>query len=119
MSDLLLAKPILPPDWIDVSVGEPHLVRDNLSKVFQLEEELRIGHLKLNDMVYPYPTGYQPLVKLLEEKHKAPVIITNGAKQALGAVFYALSQMGYPGVAMKMPYWALIPPLAKMHGLPT
>jgi aspartate/methionine/tyrosine aminotransferase len=117
MSDILLAKPILPPDWIDVSVGEPHLVRDNLIKVFQLEEELKIGHLKADSLVYPAPTGYQPLVRHLEEKHKAPVIITNGAKQALGAVFYALKKMGWNYCGEKSPHWALVPPLAEMHGI--
>jgi aspartate/methionine/tyrosine aminotransferase len=117
MSDILLAKPKLPPDWIDVSVGEPYLVRDNLIKVFQLEEELKIGHLNLEDLVYPAPTGYQPLVRHLEEKHGAPVIITNGAKQALGACFYALKKMGWGYCGMKSPYWALIPPLATMHGI--
>jgi aspartate/methionine/tyrosine aminotransferase len=117
MSDILLAKPILPPDWIDVSVGEPYLVRDNLIKVFQLEEELKIAHLKVEDLVYPRPTGYPPLVKHLEDKHGAPVIITNGAKQALGAAFYALRMMGKEYVAMKSPYWCLIPPLVEMHGL--
>lgn len=117
MSDMLLAKPKLPPDWIDVSVGEPHLVRDNLIKVFQIGEEFRNVNVSAADMVYPYPTGYQPLVRFLEEKHGAPVIITNGAKQALGAVFYALKKMGWDECAHKNPYWALIPPLAKMHGI--
>lgn len=117
MSDILLAKPKLPPDWVDVSVGEPYLVRDNLIKVFQLEEELKIGHLKVEDLVYPAPTGYQPLVRHLEEKHGAPVIITNGAKQALGACFYALRKMDKTNMAMQLPYWALIPPLATMHGV--
>ena len=117
MSDMLLAKPKLPPDWIDVSVGEPHLVRDNLIDIFQIKEEFRQVNVASSDMVYPYPTGYQPLVRHLEEKHGAPVIITNGAKQALGAVFYALKKLGYDQCAMKNPYWALIPPLAKMHGL--
>ena len=117
MSDILLAKPQLPPDWIDVSVGEPHLVRDNLIKIFQLEEELKIGHLKKDELIYPAPTGYQPLVKHLESKHGAPVIITNGAKQALGACFYALKKLGKDSVGMNTPYWCLIPPLLKMHGL--
>lgn len=117
MSDILLAAPNLPPDFIDVSVGEPHLVRDNLIKIFQLEEELKLGHLKVQDLTYPTPTGYQPLVKFLEAKHGAPVIITNGAKQALGASFYALKQLGHEYVAMRSPHWALIPPLATMHGL--
>jgi aspartate/methionine/tyrosine aminotransferase len=117
MSDILLAKPKLPDGWLDVSVGEPYLVRDNLIKVFQLEEELKIGHLKADELVYPYPTGYQPLVKHLEEKHGAPVIITNGAKQALGACFYALKKMGWNYCGEKSPYWALVPPLAEMHGI--
>lgn len=117
MSDILLAKPKLPPDWIDVSVGEPHLVRDNLIKIFQVEEELKIGHLKVEELVYPAPTGYQPLVKHLEDKHGAPVIITNGAKQALGACFYALKKLSKDVVSMRVPYWALIPPLMDMHGL--
>lgn len=117
MSDILLAKPKLPPDWIDVSVGEPYLVRDNLIKIFQVEEELKTAHLKVEDLVYPAPTGYQPLVRHLEEKHRAPVIITNGAKQALGAVFYALKKLGWNYCGEKSPHWALIPPLAKMHGV--
>jgi len=117
MSDILLAKPKLPPDWIDVSVGEPYLVRDNLIKIFQVEEELKIAHLKVEDLVYPSPTGYQPLVRHLEEKHGSPVIITNGAKQALGAVFYALKRLGWDYCQEKSPHWALIPPLAKMHGV--
>lgn len=117
MSDILLAKPKLPPDWIDVSVGEPYIVRDNLIKIFQLEEELKIGHLKVDELVYPAPTGYPPLVKHLEDKHGAPVIVTNGAKQALGAVFYALKKMGWNYCGEKSPHWCLIPPLAQMHGI--
>lgn len=66
---------------------------------------------------YPNPTGYQPLVQMLEEKHGHPVIITNGAKQALGACFYALKKLGKQNLGMMEPYWALIPPLVEMHGL--
>ena len=117
MSDILLAKPKLPPDWIDVSVGEAHVVRETLSKVFDLNPDHhmipRVAHMH----EYPVPTGYQPLVDLLEQKHQAPVIITNGAKQALGATFYALKKMGRKNLLMRTPYWALIPPLAEMHGL--
>jgi aspartate/methionine/tyrosine aminotransferase len=115
MSDILLAKPVLPPDWIDVSVGEPHIVREKLLKVFDLSvyELPKVEHM----YEYPSPTGYKPLVQLLERKHNAPVIITNGAKQALGASFYALKQMNKGFYKMRTPYWALIPPLATMHGL--
>lgn len=115
MSNILLAKPELPPGFIDVSVGEPHVVREKLMEVFDLSvyELPKVDHM----FEYPAPQGYKPLVKLLEDKHGSPVIITNGAKQALGAVFYALARMGKEYVAMKSPYWALIPPLTQMHGL--
>jgi aspartate/methionine/tyrosine aminotransferase len=115
MSDILLSKPKLPADWIDVSVGEPHIVRETLFKVFDLSlyELPKVEHM----WEYPSPNGYHKLVQLLEDKHQAPVIITNGAKQALGATFYALNQLERINVGMKLPYWALIPPLLKMHGL--
>jgi aspartate/methionine/tyrosine aminotransferase len=115
MSDILLAKPILPSDWFDVSVGEPHIVRDILLSIFDLSiyELPKVKHM----YEYPAPIGYKPLVEALEAKYKAPVIITNGAKQALGACFYALKKMGKATVGMKSPYWALIPPLVEMHGL--
>jgi aspartate/methionine/tyrosine aminotransferase len=115
MIDILLAKPKLPSDWIDVSVGEPHVVREILLKHFNVD-----GYsLPQPEHVwaYPHPTGYQPLVQMLEEKHGHPVIITNGAKQALGATFYALKKLGKQNLGMMEPYWALIPPLVEMHGL--
>lgn len=115
MSEILLAKPTLPDGFIDVSVGEPHIVRENLLKIFSVMpyEIPQVSHM----FEYPDPKGYKPLVQMLEEKHKAPVIITNGAKQALGACFYALQKMGRLNIAMSSPYWALIPPLVEMHGL--
>ena len=104
MSHLLLTKPNLPDGWIDVSIGEAHLVRQNLLDIFQISGELELGYLKDKDLIYPDPTGYQPLVDHLEDKHNAPVIITNGAKQGLGAAFYALKKKGYGYCGMKSPY---------------
>jgi aspartate/methionine/tyrosine aminotransferase len=115
MTDILLAKPKLPPDWIDVSVGEPHVVREVLMNNFSLDSYPQ-DHPE-HCWEYPNPTGYQPLVQMLEEKHGHPVIITNGAKQALGACFYALKKLGKQNLGMMEPYWALIPPLVEMHGL--
>jgi len=114
---MLLAKPKLPPDFIDVSVGEPYLIRDELLSTFQIQNDLKEFHLSDEDMGYPNPKGYQPLVEFLENKHGAPVIITNGAKQALGAAFYALHRMNKETIGMRNPYWALIPQLAEMHDL--
>ena len=115
MSEILLAKPVLPPGFIDLSVGEPHVVRDILFEIFDMSQYQlpQVSHM----WEYPASTGYRPLIKLLEDKHQAPVLVTNGAKQALGASFYALQKMGKRTVGMRNPYWALIPPLVKMHGL--
>jgi aspartate/methionine/tyrosine aminotransferase len=117
MSEILLAKPKLPEGWIDVSVGEPHVVREALLQTFDLD----LTHHPIPTVErmheYPLPTGYKPLVEMLEACHGSPVIITNGAKQALGATFYALNRMGLKKVSMRNPYWALIPPLLHMHGL--
>lgn len=115
MSDILLAKPKLPPDWIDVSVGEPYIVRDALFQTFDITG-WGIPATE-HGWEYPPPNGYGPLVDILQYMHQAPVVVTNGAKQALGAVFYALKQMGKSTAGMQLPYWALIPPLATMHGI--
>lgn len=117
MSDILLTKPKLDHDVIDLSVGEPYLVRSHLFEIFQLEEELKKSILSMNDLSYPASTGYGPLVKYLEDKHGDPIIVTNGAKQGLAANFYALSRLGYSNFHQKSPYWALIPPLAKICGI--
>jgi len=115
MSDVLLANPVLEDGWIDAAVGEAHLIRNNLLSICNLNDLM--PQVTSDDLIYPFPNGYKPLVQFLEDQHHAPVIITNGAKQALGACFYALSQTGKTEIAMKSPHWALIPPLAQMHGL--
>lgn len=114
---MLLAKPKLPPDFIDVSVGEPFAIKECLSRYVELDKGYFIPDT--TSWEYPEPKGYKPLVDLLEDRYQAPVIITNGAKQALGAVFYALKKMGHTSFSMKLPYWALIPPLGVAHGLAT
>jgi aspartate/methionine/tyrosine aminotransferase len=115
MTDILLAKPKLSEGWIDCATGESHIVREALINAFDLDSS--IYHSKYNKMEYQPPNGYDPLVKLLENKHQAPVIITNGAKQALSASFYALHKIGKRRLGMRTPYWALIPPLANANGL--
>ncbi len=115
MSKILLAQPVLEPGFIDLSVGEPHLIRDILFNEVNINECLSV--LKSNDFVYPSPCGYQPLVERLEAKHGAKVIITNGAKQGLGGAFYAVKQSGRSKIGMRTPYWALLPALAELHGL--
>src|SRR5258708_39125751 len=115
MSDILLAKPILPLDFIDTSVGEAHIVRDALLSIFDISacDLPKLPHL----FEYQPPQGYKPLVQLLEDKYQSPVVICNGAKNALGACMFALKQMGKNNVYLPRPYWALIPPLMEMHNL--
>jgi len=115
MTDILPTKPNLPADFIDCSVGEPHLVREVLFKYFNLDDYVMPQPEKCWE--YPSPFGYKPLVQMLEDKHGHPVVITNGAKQALGATFYALKKINKQLVGMVTPYWALLPQLLSMHGL--
>lgn len=120
MSNLLLAIPKLDPSWIDLSVGEAHIVRHalfNTLDLYRSQSALSVDLYSNNKCEYQSPTGYPLLVKFLEDKHQAPVVITNGAKQALGAVSYALNKMGKKRVALTRPYWALLPPIMKAHGL--
>jgi aspartate/methionine/tyrosine aminotransferase len=114
MSSLSLAKSSnLPEGWIDACVGEVSSVAKHLLHLFRFSLDLTSP----SDFAYPPPNGNKELVKLLEDKYQAPVIITNGAKQGLAAIFYALSNRGCKTLGMNSPYWSLIPPLAKIYGL--
>jgi histidinol-phosphate/aromatic aminotransferase/cobyric acid decarboxylase-like protein len=115
MSKILLAQPVLKPDWIDLSVGEPHLIREILLE--EVDVNKCFPKLESEDFTYPSPCGYDKLVEYLETKHGAPVVITNGAKQGLGAAIYAAKQMGACRIWTPSPYWALLPPLFDLHGL--
>jgi aspartate/methionine/tyrosine aminotransferase len=113
--DLLLANNPLPHDWIDLAIGEATIIRQALTRAFDLSSFT--FPLSKDTSNYQPPNGYKPLVDLLEQKYDAPVIITNGAKQGLAASFYAFSKLGKCRLGVRNPYWALIPPLAKTHGL--
>lgn len=108
---MLLVQKKLPPGWIDLSVGEPHLIRKRFLEVFPAPK-LEITEQLLE---YPFPQGYPPLVKLLEDKFQAPVIITNGAKQGL---FVSLNCLKWKKIAkLREPYWALLPELLQAAGI--
>jgi len=112
MSDILLAIKDVEPGTIDLTVGEPHTIKKAMFESFDISQ-FKVFEQELGFWEYQKPNGYSPLVSYLEKKHNAPVIITNGAKNGLAAYFYACSKMGLFNVGMKLPYWALIPPLAK------
>ena len=66
---------------------------------------------------YQEPKGYLPLVRLLEEKHKAPVVIFNGAKQALCGSFNSIKKIGKQKLGLRIPFWCLLKPIIEMNGL--
>lgn len=116
MNDILLAKANLPPDFIDCCVGEPHLIRDNLYANFDISS-LTPTVSNQNIFEYTKPNGFDPLVKFLEDKHQAPVIISNGAKQCVGSLLYALKKNNRLNIGLTLPFWSLFKPLIEMHGL--
>ena len=115
IEDVLPTKPNLPPNFIDCSIGEPYVIRQALLNNFTLSSYIIPRDEDFWN--YPAPTGYAPLVKLLEDKHQAPVIVTNGAKQGLSACLYALHKLSYNKFELKLPYWCLIPPLADVNNM--
>jgi len=109
-----LVRKQLPKGWIDLAVGEARVVREALVNIYPP------GIFQRNDLKdcdYQPPSGYPPLVKYLEEKHGRRVVITNGAKQALTAIFYAVKQMGLSSVAMRSPFWSQMPQAIHLVGL--
>lgn len=116
MNDILLAKPNLPNGFIDTSAGEPHIIRECLDKAFSLSPYTIPNEKGIWE--YPHPQGHPDLVKILEDKYHAPVVITCGAKQGLAASLYVLKHhFNRLTVGLGMPHWALLPPLVKAQHL--
>lgn len=101
-------------DRINLASGEPILVRDITRKLFELD---RFScDMSFQDWDYKV-LGYKPLIDHLEHKHNAPVIITNGATQALHASLYALAHLGAAKVGFRTPYWSRLPEMIDGAGL--
>lgn len=119
MSDAKLQKVNLGSDWIDLSFGEPKVVTDALFR--QLN---RFGDPFKMPTLYDLPKWeYQPaagkpdLVNLLEKKHDARVVVTNGAKQGLAAAMHAFRRNGATSIFYESPYYPANPSLAESVGL--
>lgn len=94
---------------IDLRIGEARAVRDITTALFDLNNV----NIRMKSCDWEYQSfGYQPLVKFLEDKHNAPVVITNGANQALHAAMYALKKKQYTSLGCRIPYWSRIPEIA-------
>jgi len=105
----------LPPGWIDLTVGEAHVIRHALQVAYP-PELFNLDNI-ICDCDYQAPEGSQRLVMLLEERYGQHVIVTSGAKQGLLAVFYALRKLGQTHIAMRTPYWSQMPEAIRLGGL--
>lgn len=112
MSSLLI-KNKLDKDVIDLSIGEPEIIKTSTSEMFGD----CFHSVKKTDIDYQHPSGLPDLVSLLEERFGGKIIVTNGAKQALSAVFYAIHKIGFRTMGMITPHWALLPPLSDIHSI--
>lgn len=110
-----MARTRIPSDFIDLGIGEPHFLREAVTAVhdvgsFRFDEVPRIWE-------YAPPHGYDGLVRLLEERHGAPVVVTIGAKHGIFAALHALHQEGVRSVSYRSPYWASFPFMMERAGM--
>ncbi len=118
-NDAKLQKIILGPDWIDLSFGEPKVVMNALFR--QLN---RFGgpmkmpsFYDLPDWEYQPAAGKQDLVKILEDKYDAKIVVCNGAKQALAAACHAFKRAGHSTIFYDVPFYPANPSIAESVGL--
>jgi aspartate aminotransferase len=114
-AEMKLARVDLGPGWIDLGYGEPITVLQALRAV--LPAHTMPSGLELLNAPYQPPQGNKDLVALLENKYKARVVITNGAKQGIAAVMYAVKQLGHKSCVIPKPYWVSTPGLITSSGL--
>jgi aspartate/methionine/tyrosine aminotransferase len=116
-NDMLLAKIPLPEGWIDMGIGEAAIVREE----FFYWNSYSLGHQRIEklDLSYQPANGWTPLSEYLEAKHGKPVVIANGAKQALMAVFAAAeAAIGKKRtVVARSPYWSSFPRMSAVAGM--
>lgn len=94
----------------NLAVGEPVLIQQ---------------HVRFPPFVvkppFPYPTldGHPALITELRKRHNERyIVVTNGAKQALAAAFYAYKKNAdRSAVAHPAPYWPSYPTLARQVGM--
>lgn len=119
MSDSKLQKVILGPDWIDMSFGEPKVVANALFKQLNcVGTSFNMPKMQdLRNWEYPPASGKPDLVKLLEDRHGARVVVTSGGKQALDSALRALYICGGRHIYYDVPYYPANPGFIKSAGL--
>lgn len=117
MSKDPLARTVVPRGWIDLGIGEARVVRAVFEKTYGLGFDLFEHSTRDELLEYQSPAGFKPLVDHLENLHKAPIIITAGAKQGLCAAFSCLKSVGCQKLGLRAPYWSQLPQAIKSEGL--
>lgn len=119
MSDAKLQKVILGPDWIDMSFGEPKVVASALYRQLNcVSTSFKMPEIKdLRSWEYPPASGKPELVKLLEDRHGARVVVTSGGKQALDSALRALHAFGSERIYYDVPYYPANPGFISSAGL--
>lgn len=105
---------ILPPDWLDLGIGEARLIRRSLERTLGVDFLLRSTDDELD---YQPAQGCPELLSEIEGMHKAPCVVTTGAKQAVYAALVVAKQRGCRSVGMMDPAWPPLVHAAQTIGL--
>lgn len=107
MSDAKLQKINLGKDWLDLSYGEPISVQQELLKqINKYNNSLKMPSVSdLKDWTYQPAAGKPDLIKILEDKYDAKVVVSNGAKQALAASLYSFKKSNVNSIFFESPFY--------------
>ena len=105
---------VLPPGWIDLGIGEARLIRRSLERTLGVDFLLRSTDGELD---YQPSQGCPELLSEIELLHKAPCVVTTGAKQAVYAALVVAKQRGCRSVGMMNPAWPPLVHAAQTIGL--
>jgi aspartate/methionine/tyrosine aminotransferase len=98
---------------VNLAIGEPFFLQKHLLTRMWLPKQIPSSPL------YPCVGGEEFLLDELRRLHHRYkyIVVTNGAKQAIEAAFYAFKQQGKTNVVHRVPYWPSYPTLARSQGL--
>jgi len=115
-NDLVLARNPLPEGTINLTIGEPDIIKRALEKTLTTFGETLNYRFDPRNSKYPPAAGTDELKQFLSFKYQKPVVITNGAKQGLSAAIYALRDDKKANIYVPKPYWLSFPVLINKEG---
>lgn len=99
---------------VNLALGEPFFLRRHLEPLL---EDVVHSDVAVSEPFFGYPpqTGHGGLLEELSWMFPGKyVVVANGAKQAIGAAFYAFREAGKSAVFHEAPHWPTYPSLAKL-----